>query len=261
MHKTWMSQPQIFSRVARRRAILRADSSPTGDRWIITAMVGEILSRLDAVVVPFARAIIIGQYDDALAANLAGRGIEVVVATPTMIDAAHLTIVCDEDRLAFRDHSADLVIALGTFDTVNDLPGALMLARRVLTPGGLFLGAMVGAGSLDSLRAAFKQIEPGVARLHPQIDVRGAGDLLSRAGFEMPVADNYVTTARYSRVARLLSDLRANGLTNVLLQRRALTRATLAQLASTLEGKGLDKFEESIAIITLTGWSAQRPAT
>ena len=219
-------------------------------------MVDEILSRLDAVVAPFARAIIIGQYDDTLAANLTQRGIEVVMATPAMIDAAHLTVICDEDRLAFADHSADLVIALGTFDTVNDLPGALMLARRVLTPGGLFLGAMVGAGSLDSLRAAFKQIEPGVARLHPQIDVRGAGDLLSRAGFEMPVADNYVTTARYSRVTRLLSDLRANGLTNVLSQRRALTRSTLAQLASTLEGNDGDKFGENFAIITLTGWAS-----
>ncbi|MCP5990175.1 class I SAM-dependent methyltransferase, partial [Klebsiella pneumoniae] len=90
-----------------------------------------------------------------------------------------------EDALPFADDSFDLVIACGTLDSVNDLPGALILMRRVLRPDGLMLAAFAGAGSLSRLKAALLAAEgdrPG-QHVHPQVDVRSAGDLLSRAGF------------------------------------------------------------------------------
>src|SRR4051812_42838416 len=100
-------------------------------------------------------------------------------------------VQADEDRLPFADASFDLVISAGVLDQVNDVPGALALVRRVLRPDGLFLGAFAGAGTLATLRACILAAEADrpAARFHPQIDVRSAGDLLSRAGFALPVAD------------------------------------------------------------------------
>jgi hypothetical protein len=88
-------------------------------------------------------------------------------------------------------------------------------------------------------------------RLHPQIDVRAGGQLLQRAGFADPVIDSRTLTVRYSGLAALVADLRAQGLTNVLarpgppLGKAALARARAAFGKSTIE-----RFE----ILTLSGW-------
>ena len=108
---------------------------------------------------------------------------------------AGLTVVEGEaSDLIPHPGTYDLIASVGRLDTINDLPGALALARRALTPEGLFLAAFAGAGSLPALRRAVRAGEEaegtGAApRIHPQIDVRAAGDLLLRAGFALPVVD------------------------------------------------------------------------
>ena len=115
-------------------------------------------------------------------------------------------VQCDEDRLPFADGAFDLVVSVGALDTVNDLPGALPLIRRALRPDGLFLAAFAGAGSLPRLRRAMLAAEEAERRdaasphIHPQIDVRAAGDLLGRAGFALPVVDGE-TVDRALRIA------------------------------------------------------------
>lgn len=165
----------------------------------------------------------------------------------------------DEDRLPFADASFDLVIAAGTLDTVNDLPGALALIRRVLRPGGLFLGAFTGAGSLATLRAVLREAEqdrPAV-RVHPQIEVRSAGDLLLRAGFKLPVADAETLTVRYATLGRLLDDLRGMGASNVLIDRSPLRRDALARAAAAFAARADDdgRTAERFEIVFLTGWA------
>lgn len=165
----------------------------------------------------------------------------------------------DEDRLPFADAAFDLVVSAGVLDSIDDLPGALTLARRVLRPDGLFLAAFTGAGSLATLRAVFREVEGDrpAPRLHPQIDVRSAGDLLVRAGFALPVADIETVRVRYSGLGRLLGDLRGMAASNVLRERRALTRATLSRTAEAFaaradaDGRTTEVFE----IVYLTGWA------
>ena len=146
-------------------------------------------------------------------------------------------------------------------DTVNDLPGALVQIRRALRPGGLFLGAFAGAGSLPKLRAAFRTADPGAARIHPQIDVRAAGDLLHRTGFALPVADVEGLTARYADLPALIRDLRGMAATNVLADRSPLSRATYAAAATAFaaqadpDGRVAERFE----IVFMTGWSPAAP--
>ena len=167
-------------------------------------------------------------------------------------------VQADEDRLPFADSSFDLVVAAGTLDQVDDLPGALALIRRVLRPDGLFLGAFVAAGSLPQLRSALRIAEEHrpAARLHPAVEVRAAGDLLMRAGFALPVADVETLDVGYSGLGRLLDDLRGMAAGNVLLGRRALTRATLAAAAAAFADAGhVGRTRERFDIVFLTGWA------
>ncbi len=96
-------------------------------------------------------------------------------------------------------------------------------------------------------------------RLHPQIDVRAAGDLLARAGFALPVADVEGVQARYGSFLTLVEDLRASAATNILLSRSQapVTRLGLAaamadfSAAADEDGKTAERFE----IIHLSGWA------
>lgn len=201
-------------------------------------------------------ALVIGHLSDSIMSALNARDIETHFACPDFATArAANGVQCDEDRLPYSDAQFDLVITLGTLDTVNDLPGALTLIRRVLRPDGVFLGAMVGAGSLPALRLAMAEVsagKSGIARTHPMIDVRAAGDLLARAGFALPVADWDTVEVHYSKPERLFADIRANGFTNVLPHRAQFSRHDRNQLIQHLAATPL---HEQFAILYLTGWS------
>src|SRR5919107_1568930 len=114
----------------------------------------------------------------------------------------------DEDRLPFADEAFDLIVSVGVLDTVNDLPGALLLIRRALRPDGLFLAAFPGAGSLPRLKRAMLAADAvgggAAARVHPQIEVRSAGDLLTRAGFALPVVDVQPVDVRFASLLGLV---------------------------------------------------------
>jgi SAM-dependent methyltransferase len=221
----------------------------------------ELLHRLDCVTRPFARALLLGAADPLLIAALRERGLAVTVADPAGGFAPD--VVCDEDRLPFADSAFDLVVCVGLLDSVNDLPGSLLLIRRALRPDGLFLAAFAGAGSLPRLKAAMlaaDEAEGAAApRVHPQIDVRAAGDLLTRAGFALPVADTERVDVRYSGLSSLVRDLRSMGATNILASRarRPIGRVGLAAALATFadaadpDGKTVERFD----IIHLSGWS------
>jgi SAM-dependent methyltransferase len=230
-----------------------------GADFLVRHMADELIERLDLVQRPFADALDLGCGSGHLTALLEARGLKV---TSTDAGAAYAVggVQADEDRLPFPPGSFDLIVSAGVLDTVNDLPGALALARRALRPDGLFLAAFVGAGSLPRLRAAMRAAEEAASpRIHPQIDVRAAGDLLGRAGFTLPVADVETLTVRYSSFATLVSDLRGMAATNVLTDRSRLPigRAGLAAAAAAFErhaeadGKVAERFE----IIHLSGWA------
>lgn len=251
--------PEIFDRSLRR---LRRDRAARNyEPFLRDAMVEGISERLSVVTRTFS---------DVLDLGSANASVNVPNARIVRCDAGaafgHGGVQADEDRLPFADASFDLVVSAGVLDSVNDLPGALSLIRRVLRPDGLFLGAFLGAGTLSTLRAAFREAEPGVTRLHPQVDVRSTGDLLVRAGFALPVADTETLSVRYGTIFSLLADLRATANTNLLRDRTPLTRATLAATADAFarhadpDGRVPEKFE----MVFLTGWapdaSQPRPA-
>ena len=254
-----------FDRRLRRIRRDRAAAPGAGGSWLLERMAGEIVERLDMVRREFRSALVLGCAGAGLPALLRARGIETVAADAGARFAAQEGgVQCDEDRLPFADGAFDLVVSAGALDSVNDLPGALVLIRRALKPDGLFLGAFLGAGSLPRLRSALRAAEEaegrGAApRLHPQIDVRAAGDLLARAGFALPVADSETVTARYRGLAGLVADLRSAAATNLLAERdprpfgRAGRSAAEAEFAGAADPDG--KTAERFDIVHLSGWA------
>jgi NADH dehydrogenase [ubiquinone] 1 alpha subcomplex assembly factor 5 len=255
-----MTQPDIFDRSLRARRRDRMLARFANHDFLYRAMLDELLDRLVDVQRDLPEALVIGCPDASARTALEAMGKRVVCADPGFAAAhAQRGVQAEEDALPFADDSFDLVVACGTLDSVNDLPGALILMRRVLRPDGLMLAAFTGAGTLPRLRAALMAGEgdrPG-QHIHPQVDVRAAGDLLSRAGFAMPVADSETLTVRYGDMLRLMHDLRGMGAGNVLASNPpALRRGTLMgaaqHFAAAADADG--RTAEQMAILYLSGW-------
>ncbi len=265
-----MTQPDIFDRRLRALRRDRMVKRFADHDFLYRAMLDELLDRLADVQRELPEALVIGCPDGSAKAALEAMGKRVACADPSFLAARTAGgVQADEDALPFADDSFDLILACGTLDSVNDLPGALILMRRALRPDGLMLAAFAGAGSLPRLRGALMTGEgdrPG-QHIHPQIDVRSAGDLLGRAGFAMPVADGDGLTVRYGDMIRLMHDLRGMGAGNVLASRPpALRREVLARamrhFADAADPDG--RTAEQIGILYLSGWkpdpSQARPA-
>ncbi|MEA3037777.1 MAG: hypothetical protein QOE79_290, partial [Sphingomonadales bacterium] len=167
-----MDRDAPFDRALRRLRRDRAAASAGAADYLFRLAADDLLERLDFVSRRFERALDLGCAGGYLTARLRERGLEVVAADPgPRFAAAAKGIAIEEDRLPVGDGAFDLVVSVGTLDTVNDLPGALTLIRRSLRPDGLFLGAFPGAGSLPRLRSAMLAADAvggGAApRIHP----------------------------------------------------------------------------------------------
>lgn len=250
---------QLFSPQRRRLAMARGErlARQTG-AFLAEHMADEIVERLSWVTRDFGEALVLGIAPPSLMAAMDARGIRVTRAGPIGTN-----VQCDEDLLPFEPASFDLVIALGTLDSVNDLPGALIQINRALRPDGLMMAAMIGAGSLPRLKAAMLSADEAggrgvAARIHPQIDVRAAGDLLQRARFAMPVADSDTLIVRYSSLPALIADLRAHGWTNTLaasgpaIGKHGLV-AAMQRFAEDADSDG--KTPERFEMLYLSGWA------
>lgn len=249
-----MSDSEIFDRALRRK---RRDRAARGyESFLRDHMLEGLYERLEGVKREFRHILDLGSCDG----SFTWPGAEITrLEAGAAFAAASGAIHADEDMHPFPEGSFDLVVSAGVLDTVNDVPGALALARRALKPDGLFLGAFLGAGTLATLRGCLIAAEADrpVARFHPQIDVRSAGDLLTRAGFSLPVADVETLTVRYTGLAGLIRDLRGMAATNLLPGTPPLRRETLLGTAAAFveradpDGRTPERFE----ILYLTGWA------
>lgn len=233
-----------------RLARLRAGRLRPEARFLHRRAIDETIDRLATVKTAPRDAFVLGSDAD-LAARLRDVG---------------LTVTHGEAGALIEQPGAyDLIASVGRLDTINDLPGALALTRRALRANGLFLAAFLGAGSLPALRQAMRAGEEaerrgGAARIHPQIDVRAAGDLLLRAGFALPVVDRDVVEVRYTSFHRLVADLRGMGATNQLAGQSAPPFGRVGLAAATAEfaaragpdGRTAERFE----IIHVSGWAS-----
>lgn len=148
---------------------------------------------------------------------------------------------------------------------INDLPGALIQARRALRPDGLFLATLFGGDTLIELRSCLLDAEVEVLggaspRVAPFVDVRDAGGLLQRAGLALPVVDRETLTVTYGDAFALMNELRGMGESNPLAERRrAFTPRGVflraAELYADRHAGDDGRISATFEILTLTGWA------
>ena len=254
-----LNPPEIFDR--RRRHALRARAAGrSGDDFLWQHIAQDMAERLSAVTRTFEHALIIGPIGR-WQGQILPPNVPCTLAPLRDVPAeGDAPVAVEEDRLPFTPGSFDLVISAGTLDSVNDLPGALVQIRRILRPDGLFLGHMFGAGTLAMLKSML--LEPDADRvtphIHPQIDLRSAADLIVRAGFTLPVADQDTIAARYGDWRSIVSDIRDAGVGNALAgPRNYLGKdvATRLEHAFAARTDAQAKVTESVAHIYLSGWA------
>ncbi len=247
--------------VNRRRAETMA--LPGAD-FLLRAVAGDLAERLSVIQRKFQSPVIVEPP--------AGNAKETVCRATglPLEDVSVLQCQAEVDAAAGRH---DLAISLLSLQAIDDIPAALSSIRKTLQPDGLFMGAMLGAGTLGELRecliSAEAEIHSGAsARVIPFADVRDSGALLQRSGFALPVADVETITVRHATLFGLMTDLRAMGAANPLLKRsrRPATRGLFARAAQIYSQRFSDpdgRIRSTFNVIWLSGWapheSQQKP--
>jgi NADH dehydrogenase [ubiquinone] 1 alpha subcomplex assembly factor 5 len=253
--------PDIFDRKRLAAFRNRAAATRSVDDFLWQHMADELSERLAYVSRTFQDVLIIGPISKYSEQILAGRSVNITHAplSAGALQNARDRIV-QEDRLPFAAESFDLILSAGTLDSVNDLPGALIQIRRALRPDGLLLASLFGAGSLGTLKSAMMQADGDKPQthMHPQIDLRSAADLMTRAGYALPVADIDRLEVRYSDWRALVRDLRNMGLGNALAgPRHYLGQQYIENLSKAWNAKSNSdgKVTESFSFLQLSGWA------
>jgi SAM-dependent methyltransferase len=258
--------------IARVRAH-RARAAAAGFEDLLVARASEDLAtRLEGINRTFGASLAIGASARFAAAvadrpQLAARlGPLFAMDTAPALAAPPYAAIGDAETLPFAESSLGLIVSLLTLHWANDLPGALIQARRALRPDGLMLASLFGGRTLFELREALliaeTEIRGGAGpRVAPFLDAFDGAQLLQRAGFALPVVDADTVTLRYREPLGLIADLRAMGETSALRAGpdRLLTPDLVARMIEVYRSRFSDsdgRVRATFEIITLTGWRA-----
>ncbi|MFL6734133.1 MAG: methyltransferase domain-containing protein [Sphingomicrobium sp.] len=247
------------------RALRRDRAARTGsDPFLHERAFEDCLDRLSLIQRDFASALIVGCPDPSWPDRLRKfvPAVEVVDPGVLFAEAAGGSQVI-EDSWTPDPATHDLCIAVGTLDTVNALPNALLAMRFLLREEGLLLGAMSGGETLPQLRSAMRAADEvrraAAPHVHPRIEPAALAGLLSTAGFEMPVVDVDRVQVSYAHLCGLVADLRAMGATNILSQRSKvpLSRSAYSAAVESFARSSVDgRVKESFEILHFAGWTA-----
>lgn len=245
------------------RAMRRDRAARTGpELFLLERSFEDCLERLALVQRRFERALLIGCPQPLWQERLRRFSKEVEVGEPGPLFAQRAGgTVLLEDDFEPDSGSYNLVLAIGTLDTVNALPLALRLIRHAMRADSLFLGAIAGGDTLPQLRNAMRAADAasgGVApHVHPRIEAAALAPLLTDAGFLHPVVDVDRVPVSYGSLDRLVGDLRRMGATNVLSARpRFLSRAAWDSAVRTFSSSGENgRTVEVFEILHFAAWT------
>lgn len=254
--------PELFD--MNLRALRRDRAARTGtELFLLQRAFDDCLDRISLVDRPFERALLVGCANAKWPEQLSAFVAQVDACDPGFLFARAVggrQIV--EDAWKPAEAAYDLVVAVGTLDTVNDLPRALITLRWAMKPDGMLLGAVSGGETLPLLRAAMREadrvIGSATPHIHPRVEASALAPLLANAGFTNPVVDVDRVPVSYRRLADLVRDLRRMAATNVLQQRSRtpLTKGAYAAAAAQFDvaGDG-ERTREMFEILHFAGWS------
>lgn len=209
----------------------------------------DVMDRLALVQRSFSKALLIGCADPAWRDRLG----ELVSA---------VDVIGPEELMQVEPGSYDLCVSIGVLDTANDLPQDLFAMRFALKPDSLALGAFSGGDTLPALRSAMRAADESMgaasAHVHPRIEPSALAQLLSDAGFAMPVVDVDRINVSYRSFADLVRDLRSMGSTNLLAarSRRPLTREAADAAARQFVSQAIDgRVTERFELLHFAAWT------
>jgi len=248
------------------RALRRDRAARTGpELFLLERAFSDCLERVELLDRRFERALLIGCPDPRWLdrAQSIAEAVDICDPGPLFATAAAGETIIEDFWDPPRE-SYDLVLSIGTLDTVNDLPLALRLVAHAMRDDALLIGAMSGGDTLPQLRAAMRAVDAlaggAAAHVHPRIDAASLSPLLAEAGFIRPVVDVDRVQVSYPSLDRLIHDLRAMGATNVLSSRAAplgrLEREAAAHaFAQAAEGP---RTVETFEILHFAAWTPKR---
>jgi SAM-dependent methyltransferase len=254
--------PPLFD--MRLRALRRDRAALVGpELFLFERAFEDCLERIALIQRRFAKALLIGCPDAGWPDRLRELAGEVDALDPGPLFAtAAVGREVVEDEWQPEAGPYDLVLTIGTLDTVDDLPRALLAIRHAMQPDGLFIGALSGGETLPQLRRAMRAADQvsGEAspHVHPRIEASAFAALLSAAGFAMPVVDVDRVPVAYASFGRLIADLRAMGATNLLSarSRRPLSRkardAAMTAFSDVGDGR---RTVETFEILHFAAWT------
>ncbi|UJW83938.1 class I SAM-dependent methyltransferase [Devosia sp. SL43] len=255
--------PRIFDTGLIARHLARRPD--TGD-FATDLVLADFEDRLGALIRDFPKALIIGPDAAKLPQTARTASAEIRFERYAAFDG-------DDDMPPIVGEDFNLIVSLLHLQAINDVPGYLARLRAKLAPDGLLMIAALGGETLTELREAFLSADALVfggasARVAPMIQVRDAGALLQRAGLALPVADVETHIVRYSSPFALMSELKALGASNPLVDRprRLASPALLAAAANAYATQDSDpdgRIRATLEIVWLMGWvpheSQQKP--
>ena len=256
--------PQIFDATRRTARLARSERRFAEADFLHRRAAENAVLSLEATLREFPAAVDLSAHPGPFAEALAMSDAAVRVGAPQAVGDRSERAGPGARALEIVAGSADLIVSLMTLHWANDLPGALSQIRRALKPDGLFLGTLLGAGTLKELRAVLTEAElaergGAQARVSPFADGFDGAGLLQRAGFALPVSDVDRLTVRYPDLFALIRDLRAMGETNVLAGTiRPLTRPIIARAAvlyAEKYGETDGRIPATFEIVNLAGWA------
>ena len=146
-------------------------------------------------------------------------------------------ICADAEFLPLRDASLDLIASNLMLQWCNEPGRVLQESMRALRPGGLLLLSTLGPGTLEELRASWREVDGGI-HVNAFLDIHSLGTALASMGFAGPVLETEKFTLTYTDGIALMRDLKRLGTGN-----------TNSGRARSLTGKGrlhgmLKKYEQ-----------------
>lgn len=261
LHRTSAAVADLFD--MKLRAIRRDRAARIGpEHFLLERAYEDCLERIALTNRRFGRGLLIGCPDSAWPSRLRELASEIDVRDPgPLFTAAAGARLIIEDEWEPESQAYDLVLAVGTLDTINVLPRALQLIRGAMRANGLFVAALSGGETVPQLRSAMRaaDLAAGVAapHVHPRIEASALAPILSQAGFLNPVVDVDRVSVSYRSFDRLVADLRAMAATNLLRARpRFISRTAreAARSAFAAAGNG-ERTTEVFEILHFAAWT------
>lgn len=130
-------------------------------------------------------------------------------------------IICDDQHLAFKANSFDLIISNLNLQFINDIDEFIKQIYYLLKKDGIFIASFFGEENLKELNHAMQisenEIYGGVSpRLPPTIDVKSAAMLLQKYGFKNSTSTHEKLSVSYKNVTSLLKDIKYMSLSNIM---------------------------------------------